>query len=64
MSQGDNTVVGILRELYRLRYREPCLLPGHEVLGLYRQALEMESVRNFQRMTIRLMRIVDTGFEV
>jgi hypothetical protein len=64
MGTADRIVVDSLRDLYRYRYREPCLLPGHEILALYNRALSDEWVRDSRRMALRLMRRVDTGFEV
>jgi hypothetical protein len=64
MGSADLERVGVLRDLYRLRYREPCLLPGHEVISLARQVEAMDDIRNRERLTLRFMRLRDTGFEV
>jgi hypothetical protein len=64
MAPADRGMVEALRDSYRMRYREPCLLPGHEIIGLWRRALALDWVKDCHRMTLRLMRRVDTGFEV
>jgi hypothetical protein len=57
-------MVEALRDGDRFRCREPCLLPGHAIIALWRRTLALEWVKSFHRMTLRFMRRVDTGFEV
>jgi hypothetical protein len=35
MAPADHGMVEALRDSYRFRYREPCLLPGHKVIALW-----------------------------
>ena len=57
-------MVEALRGSYRFRYREPCSLPGHEIIALWRRPRAREGGRDFHRMTLRFMRRVEAGFEV
>jgi hypothetical protein len=64
MAPADRGIFEALRDSYRFRYREPCLLPGHKVIALWGRTLSREWVKDCHRTTLRFMRRVDTAFEV